>query len=487
MTNLIVELYRNNKWQKTWRLSHTEEFLTLGKSTKCKVSVPDSDLKGIEGIFEYDGRKWNYRDLSQLNSAVSIVSLKSNDEVKISNTKEDLSFKITVPEKKESLFSNYQNLQTQEYSEAHQLYLVYQNNQLIETKLISVIETFIASNDSNKTIFKPVKSSDWKRTFVDPILVLEKTVYCKKENSIRSDKIFKDLFSNENRLSITITGILMLILSSLFVLAPKQAQQLVFEKDQPVIYRDVELKTKPKEKKQASSAPSQVQAQLEKNVRPPSSSVENGASQGSSAIKNLGSGRISQLIGKISASAGKSANLVVSSGVSAADSNQKTGRAIAAIGAINKPGADWVSNGSKSGVSVSTSGKAGGKDSSALGGLAAGKAGSGGIGLIEEEGEISGGLDREVIAQYIRSQLGQILYCYERQLSANPELYGKVAVKFTIIADGGVEAQSITNTTLKHQLVESCILQKVSLWKFPKPEGGTKVLVTYPFLFKSNQ
>ena len=96
-----------------------------------------------------------------------------------------------------------------------------------------------------------------------------------------------------------------------------------------------------------------------------------------------------------------------------------------------------------------------------------------------------GGLDREVIAQYIKTQLGQILYCYERQLSANPNLYGKIAVKFTIAGTGSVETQSINDTTLKNLSVESCILSKISKWKFPEPKGGTKVLVTYPFLFKS--
>ena len=107
------------------------------------------------------------------------------------------------------------------------------------------------------------------------------------------------------------------------------------------------------------------------------------------------------------------------------------------------------------------------------------------MGLLEDEGEITGGLDREVIAQYIKSRLGEILYCYERQLSANPDLYGKVAVKFSIAGTGAVETQRIGDTTLKNATVEGCILQKVAKWKFPTPEGGTKVLVTYPFLFKS--
>jgi TonB family protein len=120
-----------------------------------------------------------------------------------------------------------------------------------------------------------------------------------------------------------------------------------------------------------------------------------------------------------------------------------------------------------------------------VGKLHAGKTGSGGIGLLEEEGEISGGLDKEIIASYIKSQLGQILYCYERQLSARPDLFGKVSVRFTIGSSGQVDEQSIADTSLKDKLVESCILQRVGKWKFPAPDGGTRVLVTYPFLFKS--
>ncbi len=30
-------------------------------------------------------------------------------------------------------------------------------------------------------------------------------------------------------------------------------------------------------------------------------------------------------------------------------------------------------------------------------------------------------------------------------------------------------------------------MQLISQWKFPKPEGGVRVLVTYPFVFKSIQ
>jgi TonB family protein len=60
-----------------------------------------------------------------------------------------------------------------------------------------------------------------------------------------------------------------------------------------------------------------------------------------------------------------------------------------------------------------------------------------------------------------------------------------VKVRFTISGDGGVDSQSVAQTTLKSAMVEECILRRIATWKFPTPKGGTKVLVSYPFLFKS--
>ena len=210
-----------------------------------------------------------------------------------------------------------------------------------------------------------------------------------------------------------------------------------------------------------------------------------GGSRVNAMLKGAIGARISQLIGKVSATDARTANvLVTTSGQKAGEG--ASGRALAAIGKVDASGRNWSGEAVGSGKGVSTGGVGSGKGTAGLGnGLKAGKTGSGGVGLIEEESEVTGGLDREIIAQYIKSQLGQILYCYERQLSANPDLYGKVAVKFTIAGTGQVESQLIGDTTLKSQPVEGCILNKVSKWKFPEPKGGTKVVVTYPFLFKS--
>lgn len=120
-----------------------------------------------------------------------------------------------------------------------------------------------------------------------------------------------------------------------------------------------------------------------------------------------------------------------------------------------------------------------------LGQISQGNIGQGDLGLMHKESEVSGGLDREVIAKYINSQKGKILFCYERQLSANPGMFGKVSVKFQIASGGEVETSKITESTLNNSNVESCLLQLMATWRFPKPTGGVKVLVSYPFVFKS--
>ncbi len=104
----------------------------------------------------------------------------------------------------------------------------------------------------------------------------------------------------------------------------------------------------------------------------------------------------------------------------------------------------------------------------------------------EEEIEIMGGLDPDVIARIIKRYLPQIQYCYEKQLVSKPHLKGKVAVSFTITADGGVSKEKVIESTLKDTPTESCILAKVKTWKFPKPNGGGTVGVSYPFILMSN-
>lgn len=127
-------------------------------------------------------------------------------------------------------------------------------------------------------------------------------------------------------------------------------------------------------------------------------------------------------------------------------------------------------------------------------GKGGGQAGYGQISLVGSAGTapiplgreaiVGGGLDRDLIADVINRNLGQIRFCYEQGLQGDPALAGRVAVDFTIGGNGQVKAANVGSTTLNSKLVEDCILLRLKTWKFPLPEGGSDVKVSYPFALR---
>ena len=129
---------------------------------------------------------------------------------------------------------------------------------------------------------------------------------------------------------------------------------------------------------------------------------------------------------------------------------------------------------------IATGGKAGGvgnvKDGTALAG---GSVGSGNIvALVDEETVVEGGLDKDAIAEVIKRNLGQIRYCYERQLSSNRDLYGKVLIKWMIGASGEVITPHVDTSTLKSAMsraVSSAAWQAGSS-PSPRRNSGERIL-----------
>jgi hypothetical protein len=95
-----------------------------------------------------------------------------------------------------------------------------------------------------------------------------------------------------------------------------------------------------------------------------------------------------------------------------------------------------------------------------------------------------GNIDRSLIDEVIRRNLSQIRYCYQRELNRDPDLGGKVVVKFTISGDGTVSSAGTKSTTLGNASVESCINARFQRMTFPAPKGGGLAIVSYPFLFQ---
>ena len=96
--------------------------------------------------------------------------------------------------------------------------------------------------------------------------------------------------------------------------------------------------------------------------------------------------------------------------------------------------------------------------------------------------DVIGKLSRETIVSKVRTYMGGIRSCYEMELRLNPQLTGKVSIRFTIGADGRITDVEIINSTLGSTEVENCITRRIRRWEFPPPEEG-EVVVTYPFVF----
>ena len=104
----------------------------------------------------------------------------------------------------------------------------------------------------------------------------------------------------------------------------------------------------------------------------------------------------------------------------------------------------------------------------------------------DEDVQVKGGLDPELIAAIIKRYGPQIQHCYEKGLVRNPKIKGKVTTHFIITADGSVITPKITESSLEDMTTEQCIIGKIKTWKFPRPKGGGTVGVTWPFILMSN-
>ncbi len=100
---------------------------------------------------------------------------------------------------------------------------------------------------------------------------------------------------------------------------------------------------------------------------------------------------------------------------------------------------------------------------------------------LDDEATVEGGLDQDQILAVINKHLGQITYCYEKGLQAQPSIGGRVAVDFTIGPAGRITVAKVAQSSLGSKLVENCMLDKMRTWQFPKPVGKVNVDVLYPF------
>jgi TonB family protein len=98
---------------------------------------------------------------------------------------------------------------------------------------------------------------------------------------------------------------------------------------------------------------------------------------------------------------------------------------------------------------------------------------------------VQGALDKDIIRRIVRAHINEVRHCYNQGLAKDQNLKGRVAVQFTIGGTGKVPTAVVASSTVKDASVGNCIAKAVRRWKFPKPQGGGSVIVTYPFVLEA--
>jgi len=475
---LYVEHRYKGRFVRAIRLNRKRNRFVLGSGESSDLRLTGNEISGIHAAFlrEHDG--WKIIDLGS-ESGFTVDGKKALE----TNLERDSTIKLgehelRVMPRREVVPLFKEDRKKSGALTGQEVVLIFEN-QIEECYLLSATEPFKYHYDGKDIILEAPKTDAWTITDYGPFQVRQRLCPLPEQIGKDSMTLDKDLF-RALAMTLALVLIMMPVLSLIQYFKTEKPQET---KVAQMIY---DAKIIQKKRKKSVEVKSQMTSQAGgPSMQPdkPASQVRVGkATVSTKVISNIKASGLSQLIGKIAVRAGNTKVAITSDGNI---SNNDNARGVVSGSTIKDKFESNVSSGYK--VSgIATGGKAGGAKGYQAGtGMAVGNVGSGEVGLIDEESVIDGGLDREVIAAVIKESLGQIRYCYERHLSADPNLNGKVQVKFTIGAAGTVTTQEIGATTLKNAMVEGCILRRVARWKFPQPKGGTSVMVTYPFLFKA--
>lgn len=97
--------------------------------------------------------------------------------------------------------------------------------------------------------------------------------------------------------------------------------------------------------------------------------------------------------------------------------------------------------------------------------------------------------DEEGIDAAVFPQLRDIRECYQAWLEAQPDLAGRIVVRFVVSEQGGTGVVDriaiVEGTSTGNTLFEGCVMNVMSELRFEAPPGGGTVEVDYPFVFRS--
>lgn len=100
-----------------------------------------------------------------------------------------------------------------------------------------------------------------------------------------------------------------------------------------------------------------------------------------------------------------------------------------------------------------------------------------------EPSQVFEGIDREGVRGVIRTALPAVKDCFADTREAQPNVEGKVVIRFVVDDTGKVTDTIVKSTEAKYPPLENCVMQVIRGQKFPKPDKGSRAQVDYPFVF----
>jgi outer membrane biosynthesis protein TonB len=471
------------------RVTSQTPVYVIGSSKSADLRILDQSIAGCHAVLQFRDSDWYIRNVT-----VDGPELRLNNEpvVEAKLTAESMiqigvhRIRLFSPHRSEGLFREVADT-TGELS--HHLVVVKDaRGRVVKVSILAKTQSFYLAD---RELLAP-SHADWVETRFGNRVIQQRLITSREAARAEGMQVDKDI---KKPLFIALLVFLLIMSAALFI--PKASiekpELALDQKSIDMIFNAEAVKKKRQESKKVTQT-AKARAGGISNAAPLNTSVvapevsaaPTKSSKASAALTSIRNAGLSSLVGKIAKRANKNSVLVAAQGVS--PDVKGAGRAFFSSGTATTGGGGVAAVAGKTYRigGVATNGRGGGasgfRDGTALAG---GAVGTGQVALVDEETVIEGGLDRDVIAEVIRRNLGQIRYCYERQLSSNPDLYGKLLVRFTIDARGSLIEPKIDSTTLKSSLVEGCVLRRMAGWQFPLPKGGTQVRVSYPFLFKA--
>lgn len=492
----VEHLYRGRFVGRHKFKPHTQELVTIGSARNASIRLLGDEVNTLHCSIECRGDKWVVSDLGSKTGTwikkSSVIEHIVNSPVSIHIGQHTL--KMQPHDTHTEIFTKDLRPVSSEGQKFHQV-IMRKQGYVTQTLLLKSNKNYEFYYGKEKQVLKAPSSDEWIFTDYGEFVIQQRCIKSKNTEDSLVRKV-KTLWDPNFKIPMLSSMGAVALLFMLLIFKPGinstdlEQTEIEMNKYTKIIY---DAKSTKKQKAKANK----IIKEIAKSSTQPQASQASGKTTITKAIpksktmvnvsSSLKKAGLSRLIGKIAKRSVKNNLNIEAMGRKAG--SVSSGRALASVGKASvgdvkaKKGEQFKIGG------VATVGNGTGASGSlrGSGSLSTSGIGNAEVGIVEEETEVRGGLAREVIAQTIQSYLGQIRYCYERQLSAQPDLYGKVIINFTIGGSGKVSTQRISSTTLKNSLVEGCILRRISGWKFPIPEGGTSVVVKYPFMFRSLQ